>query len=242
MLGDLLAQIDTVDAALGGKTEVIVMSDHGFASFRRKMHVNDWLIQEGYLVLKEKGDTGLIMATGHHDDGTVDFDTSMVDWQKSKAYSVGFNNVILNRIGREAQGVVSDGAAADILAEIQTKMLALRDADGVPVLTSVEPASKVFQGEAVFLAPDLQLGFNVGYGCSDESASGTVTGDAWLVDNDSRWSGSHLMDPELVRGIVMTRAPHALSKDPSLEDLTATLYGLFGVDSPVGTDGQPLFQ
>jgi arylsulfatase A-like enzyme len=41
---------------------------------------------------------------------------------------------------------------------------------------------------------------------------------------------------------VMTRAPHALSKDPSLEDLTATLYGLFGVDSPVGTDGQPLFQ
>ena len=242
MLGDLLVQVDAADAKLGGQTEVIVMSDHGFASFRRKMHVNDWLIQEGYLVLKEKGDTGLLMATGHHEDGSVDWDTSIVDWSKTTAYSIGFNNVILNRAGREAKGVVSGAAAGDLLAEMQTKLLALRDSDGTAILTAVEPASAVFQGEATFLAPDLQLGFNVGYGCSDESASGTVTGDTWLVDIDSRWSGSHLMDPELVRGVVMTRAPRALSKDPSLEDITATLYEAFRVAPPAGTDGQPLFQ
>ena len=38
--------------AAGGKPLVMVMSDHGFGPLEGFFHVNTWLLQEGYLVLK----------------------------------------------------------------------------------------------------------------------------------------------------------------------------------------------
>lgn len=245
MLGSLLARIEEMERAGGEKVELMVMSDHGFAPFRRKMHVNDWLVQEGYLKLKPGQESCEAFAMHLDHDGAAIPDTGPVDWAQTRAYCIGFNGVILNRIGREPFGAVSDAEADALLEEIRGKLLALRDADGTPVFTRVLKASEVFQGERTPFAPDLQLGFNVGYGASDECALGGITGD-WrqgvsIVDNDSRWSGSHLMDPELVRGTLVVRGKVALAKDPALEDLTATLYARFGVQPPAGLDGKPLF-
>lgn len=210
--------------------ELVVMSDHGFAPFRRKMHVNDWLVQEGYLVLKDGAPT----------TGSILGPDSIVDWSRSRAYCVGFNGVILNRAGREPQGIVGDEEAPALIAEIVGKLERLED-DGVRVFRRVLPASEVFTGERLAEAPDIQLGFAVGYGASDECATGQITGEGVIVDNDSRWSGSHLMDPEVVRGTLLTSRPHELAKDPALEDVTATIFARFGVPLPEGIDGRPLF-
>lgn len=240
MLGDLLARIEEMETE-GGPVELIIMSDHGFAPFRRKMHLNDWLVQEGYLVLKPGHETGMIAVTGKTPKGEVDWDSSIIDWSKSKAYVVGFNGIILNREGREPQGIVTDSEAEALLAEMRDKLMSLRDEDGTPVFTTIKTATEVFDGPMVDVAPDLQLGFNVGYGASDETAIGEITGDAVIVDNDNRWSGSHLMDPELVRGTILVRSGKTLSKDPALEDITATLYSAFSVAPPANMDGKPLF-
>ena len=213
--------------------ELIIMSDHGFAPFRRKMHVNDWLLQEGYLVLKEGEEAKGRIWAGELDD-------SIVDWSKSVAYCVGFNGIILNRKDREPLGIVDETRADALLEEMKGKLLALRDG-GKPVFTRVLRASEVFEGPMLDQAPDLQLGFNVGFGASDECATGEITGEGVIVDNDSRWSGSHLMDPELVRGTILTKEKREFSKDPALEDITATLYRLFDVNPPEGLDGQALY-
>ncbi|MDP7245515.1 MAG: alkaline phosphatase family protein [Planctomycetota bacterium] len=237
---DLLGYLEAQISERWPSTELIIMSDHGFAPMHRVMNVNDWLVQEGYMVLKETGSTGSIGAH-HSGDGHIDWDPSIVDWSKTKAYTVGFNGIILNRVGREAKGIIKDSEVAPILAEMQSKLMKLKDG-GRPVFTRVLPATEVFSGEQVFLAPDLQLGFNTGFGASDPAAEGKVTGEAILVDNDSRWSGSHLMDPELVKGTLATRTPHDFSTaTPALEDITATLYSQFGVTPPEGLDGKPLF-
>lgn len=241
MLGHLLARVERMEADGGGPVELLILSDHGFAPFRRKMHVNDWLLQEGYLVLKDGETSASTISLELDEHGEPIPGSGKVDWSKTRAFSVGFNGIILNRVDRNAEGIVTQEQAAPLLAEMAEKLLALQDG-GEPVLTTVLPASEVFHGPALDNAPDLQLGFNVGFGCSDESAGGSVTGEAdFLVDNDSRWSGSHLMDPELVRGTLVVRSGATLSKDPALEDLTATLYSLFGVTPPEGTDGKPLF-
>jgi predicted AlkP superfamily phosphohydrolase/phosphomutase len=242
MLGDLIKRIEAMEADGKGPVELIIMSDHGFAPFRRKMHINDWLVQEGYLVLKEGESTGMISASGQGADGEVDWESSIIDWSKSKAYVVGFNGIILNRVGREAQGIVTDAEADALLDEMRDKLNSLRDEDGTQVLTSIKKATEVFTGPMVGVAPDLQLGFNIGYGASDETAVGEITGDGIIVDNDSRWSGSHLMDPELVKGTIIVRSGAKLSKsDPALEDITATLYKAFSVAPPADMDGKPLF-
>ena len=49
------------------------------------------------------------------------------------------------------------------------------------------------------------------------------------------------MDPELVRGTIVSVNGRDLSKDPALEDITATLYKLFAVEAPKNLDGVPLF-
>lgn len=235
----ILRVYDQVDALLGEAmarleawpdAELIVMSDHGFAPFRRKMHVNDWLVQEGYLVLKD----------GPQATGSLLGEDSIVDWSRSTAYCIGFNGVILNRVDREPRGIVTEAQAPALIEEIAAKLRLLEDG-GRPVFRRVLPASEVFHGNRLWQAPDLQLGFDVGFGASDECATGGVTGEGVMVDNDSRWSGSHLMDPEVVRGTLLTNRPHALSKDPALEDVTATLYRLFDVEIPAEIDGQPLF-
>jgi len=49
------------------------------------------------------------------------------------------------------------------------------------------------------------------------------------------------MDPELVRGTIISTSGKTFKKDPALEDITATLYSLFNVDPPEGIDGLPLY-
>jgi predicted AlkP superfamily phosphohydrolase/phosphomutase len=239
MLGRLVERIESMEAN-GHEVELIVMSDHGFAPFRRRMNTNDWLVKEGYLVLKPGKTTGGIAALGKTEDGQVDWDSSIVDWSKTRAYAVGFNGIILNRIGREAQGIVTPAQIDPLLEEMRDKLRSLSD-NGVPVLTSIKKATEVFHGDALADAPDLQLGFNLGYGGSDSAAIGSITGRPIIEDNDTRWSGSHLMDPELVRGTIIVRSGAKLSKDPTLEDITATLYSRFGVVSSTPIDGKPLY-
>lgn len=249
LLGALLQRMEAWPGC-----ELIVLSDHGFAPFRRQMHVNDWLVREGYLVLKPgvefrggelwrdgkaAGPSAAIYALDAH--GEPDWERSVVDWSRTRAYSIGFNGVILNRAGREARGIVTEEEARPLLEELRRKLLDLRDADGTPLLTAVALADEVFRGPRTAEAPDLQLGFNAGYGASDESATGEITGDGVVTDNDSRWSGSHLMDPALVPGALLTSRKRGTSPAPRLEDVTATLYRLFEVQPPADLDGRSLF-
>ena len=75
--------------AVDDKTMLVVCSDHGFAQFGRQFHLNTWLKEQGYLVIKDseksKERTGV-------DD---------VDWDKTVAYGIGFNGLYLNMTGRE---------------------------------------------------------------------------------------------------------------------------------------------
>ncbi len=241
----IYAQVDAMVGGLVGRLRpddsFIIISEHGFAPFRRKMHVNDWLVEKGWLVLKDGENSGNIHVPGTLEDGSPDPDSGIIDWSRSKAWCVGFNGIHLNRAGREGLGVVTDAESEALLAEISAALLELLDADGTPVFHAVERATTVYSGPHVGDAPDLQLGFARGYGASDECAVGGITGEGVLVDNDSRWSGSHLMAPEVVPGVLLLRRPRDISPDPALEDVTATLYKMVGVTPPEGMDGRPLF-
>ena len=82
------------------------------------------------------------------------------------------------------------------------------------------------------------VGYNRGYGCSDESALGEITEEG-LGDNKSRWSGSHLMAPEVVPGILVLN--RKLPRDGhDLTDLTATLFSHYEIQLLPGMTGEPI--
>jgi predicted AlkP superfamily phosphohydrolase/phosphomutase len=220
-----------VDAALGHLRErlpdgtvLIVMSDHGFQPYTRKFHLNAWLRDKGYLVLKDGKRTGHV--------GLED-----VDWTRSRAYGLGFNGLYLNLAGREAQGSVTAEQAPALRDEIARALEAEVDPKtGESVVLEVHPAAEAFHGDRVAEAPDLVVGYNTGFACSDPSTLGEIT-EAVLEDNTSRWSGNHLIDPSLVPGVLLVSEPVSAG-DHDLTDVTATIldhYGLAPTPGMVGT-------
>ena len=219
-----------VDATLGRLRErlpegtvLIVMSDHGFQPYTRKFHLNAWLRDHGYLVLKDGKRTGHL--------GLED-----VDWSRSRAYGLGFNGLYLNLSGREAQGSVGPEQAEALRQEIARALESERDPEtGEAVVLRVYPAAEAFHGGRIAEAPDLVVGYNKGYACSDPSTLGEIT-EAVLEDNTSRWSGNHLIDPSLVPGVLLVSEP-VEGEGHDLTDVTASLldhYGLAPIEGMVG--------
>jgi predicted AlkP superfamily phosphohydrolase/phosphomutase len=222
---------EDVDTALGrvrerlpASTRLIVMSDHGFQPFTRKFHLNAWLRDHGYLVLKDGKRTGRV--------GLDD-----VDWSRSRAYGIGFNGLYLNLAGRESRGSVRPEEAQALLQEIGAALEAERDPEnGEPVVLRAYPGSEVFHGERVGEGPDLVVGYNKSYAASDASTLGEIPS-AVLEDNTSRWSGNHLIDPRLVPGVLLVNGP-ITPGEHDLTDVAVSIlddYGLPPAPGMVGT-------
>ena len=207
------------------RTALFVLSDHGFRSFRRSVHLNSWLHQNGYLVTTKNG-------------GSQRPFFSNVDWTRTRAYGLGLSGLYLNLRGREASGVVEPSAAAALRDEIASGLLALRDEDGRAPVSHVYPPASLYRGPYLDAAPDLIVGYGDGYRVSWESAVGKVTNSV-LEDNPKAWSGDHCIDPVLVPGVLFSNRRLA-ADGPGIEDVAPTILDLFGVARPDWMDGRAL--
>jgi len=237
VLGSVLDRIDD-------QTLVMVVSDHGFAPYRRKFSLNTWLLEQGYLVLREGKERELPEGDPKRADVHL-FDA--VDWSRTKAYGIGFNGLYLNRAGREAEGCVQDAEAPGLLAELKAKLEALRDSDpgrpwdGERVVLAADIATAVYTGPRVAEAPDIIVGYNAGYGNSDEATQGQIP-HAVLSDNrGGTFNGSHLMHPSVVEGVLLTNA-RLRSDRAKLEDITATLLTRYGLPLEPGMTGRSVIE
>jgi predicted AlkP superfamily phosphohydrolase/phosphomutase len=221
------AMLGRVRERLPADTVLIVMSDHGFQPFTREVHVDAWLRDHGWLALKDGKRTGRIT-------------TGDVDWTKTRAYGIGFNSVYLNLQGREAEGIVPPGEADAVAADLSRQLLAFMDPkDGKAVVRRVFRGREAFHGARAAEGPDLIVGYDVGYGASDQTTLGEVT-DEVIEDNTSRWSGNHLMDPAVVPGVVL--ANRRITGDGhGLVDVTATILDWYGVPLSEGMSGKSIF-
>ena len=239
---------------IGKDTPLIVLSDHGFSTFTRRVNLNQWLFDQGYLAVapaaqaeydkkleeEKKPDGARARAEWTLTEG------GGLDRTKTKAYAVGFNGLYLNLKDREAGGIVAPAERDRLLEEIRTKLLALRDDEahgGRPVVLRVDRREEVYHGTQLENAPDLIVGYAAGYGASDTTALGQLvkSSKARVVeDNKNLWSGNHLMAPEVVPGVFLTNRKIA-PKDPQLYDVTATLLSFFGAPVPAEMRGKSLF-
>jgi predicted AlkP superfamily phosphohydrolase/phosphomutase len=113
-------QIGRMLRAAGPETAVIVMSDHGVRPLRGTVHVNQWLIERGYLVLKR------------YPDVLTPFAELDVDWGRTRAFAEGgyYARVMLNVVGREPAGIVPERAVAELSAELAGVLHALPGPSG----------------------------------------------------------------------------------------------------------------
>ncbi|UCE58311.1 MAG: alkaline phosphatase family protein [Phycisphaerales bacterium] len=215
----------TVQQCKDDGTVLMVISDHGFKPFRRGIDLNVWLEQNGYLKLKPDG-RGKKYLTG-------------IDWSQTKAYCMGLAGIWLNVKGREAQGIVEPGDADKLREELCEKLTGLRDEENNELAISrAFDTRKIYSGPYKTEAPDIILGYNVGYRVSWEAAVGQPT-DKLFHDNTRAWSGDHCIDPKLVPGVLFCNRK-IKDDNPRLIDLGATALDMFGVEVPKIMDGRPL--
>jgi predicted AlkP superfamily phosphohydrolase/phosphomutase len=234
ILGNLLEYVDE-------KTALLVLSDHGFANFRRVVHINSWLVENGLMMLKHPPTD---------EEGDPLFQN--VDWGKTQAYALGFSSIYLNLSGREGKGIVRKGREANKVKEQITKELEnLKDpVTGELAVQKVYDGEKLYKGPYANEAPDLVVGFYPGYRFSWQTAIGGAPRQgrdstaSLIEDNLKKWSGDHLVDPQNVEGILFTnKKPVFFEKTgfcPTVLDIAPTVLKCFGISQPKEMEGKTL--
>ena len=219
LLGKVLAK-------LGRRDALIVMSDHGFKSFRRGLNLNSWLLKEGYLVC-------------HNGSGSAEMFKD-VDWSRTRAYALGLSGIYLNLKGRESRGIVAPGEeAARLRREIAQKLTGLKDPDtGETAVLRGYDAYQALHGPYLENAPEVLVGYNAGYRMDWEGTLGAASAKIFS-DNLKSWSGDHCIDPSCVPGVLFTNFRFS-REDAWIGDIAPTLLRLFDLQVPSYMDGKPL--
>lgn len=208
-------------------TTLVVLSDHGFGPFKRAVHLNSWLRDNGFLYLRDA-----------KKENKEFFEN--VDWTRTKAYALGFGGIYINQRGREDRGAVSPGReTGEVKEEIVDKLSQWCDPKtGNPVAKKVYTKEEVFKGKFNQDAPDLFVGFNLGYRASWQTALGGAPKDS-IEDNLKAWGADHIFDPSLVDGVLFINKKIALQSKPKIIDIIPTILNLLNIDYE-RIDGRPL--
>jgi predicted AlkP superfamily phosphohydrolase/phosphomutase len=221
VLGEVLQRADD-------HTTVLVLSDHGFAPYNRSFNLNTWLLNRGYITLKNEPNPDQSQAFAN------------VDWSRTRAYGLGLNGLYLNLRGREREGIVEGAEADRLLKEIKEDLLGVRDSqNNLAAITRVDLASEAYQGPYARQGPDLIVGYNRGYRAGWQTILGNFPADVF-EDNTNPWSGDHCMDYALVPGVLLSNRPIA-APHPGLTDIAPTIFAEFGIPKPGSMMGHTVF-
>ncbi len=173
-IGELLSIIDD-------DTYVLVVSDHGTASMKGALCINEWLIREGYLVLKK------------YPDSVTEIEKCDIDWEKTTAWGWGgyYARIFFNVTGRESQGRIPVTEFEKVRDELKQKIMSIRGPNGEKFDNKVFYPEEIY-GEAKGSKPDMMVYFDNLYWRS----AGTIGHKAlYLSENDTGPDDSvHWMD------------------------------------------------
>jgi len=166
-------QIGTLLDMLDDDTVVLLVSDHGAQPMMGGICFNEWLIREGYLVLKEQPPTGHL----------VPIEKLEIDWSKTRAWGSGgyYGRLFLNVEGREPQGVIPQNEYEKVRQELVDKLAAITDPQGNPIGTVALKPEQVYR-EVRNIAPDLIVYFG---GLAWRSVGSLGHGSIYTSENDT---------------------------------------------------------
>ncbi|MCD6351608.1 MAG: alkaline phosphatase family protein [Armatimonadetes bacterium] len=221
------AQLGELLSLAGEDVAVVVMSDHGAKAMRGNFHVNDWLIREGLLKLKEQP------------DGVVNIKPEMIDWPHTVAWAWGgyYSRVFMNVEGREPEGCVPADQYKKVRDELAERLESVQDDQGRVMATRALKPQDIYTGPYVDDAPDLLVYF-------DDLD--------WRAGQDVGHDGLHSFDTEIgpddavhdYHGILLVHEPGQSTETPFAEakavDVAPTILDLLGLPRQSKMEGRSL--
>jgi predicted AlkP superfamily phosphohydrolase/phosphomutase len=227
-----------VRATMGRDDILIIVSDHGFHTWRWGVNLNTWLHDNGYLTLHDSAAPRGTRTLGQFFGRGVA--TGEIDWSRTKAYALGLGQIYINRAGREGEGIVPDSEYRALCEELAKKLGSLRGPDGNAAFTEIEFGDRIWHGPQMRDAPDLQCAFANGYRVSWQTALLGVPHRVF-VPNKFPWSGDHCSNSAReTSGVFLSNRRLPADASPGLEDIAPTVCKMFEVDPPEGSEGRAL--
>jgi predicted AlkP superfamily phosphohydrolase/phosphomutase len=214
-MGRLLSHVDD-------DTAVLVVSDHGAKKMDGGICVNEWLRQEGYLVLKEEPAEPQPLKP------------EMIDWERTIAWGEGgyYCRLFLNVAGREPQGQVAQEDYERVRTELKEKLEALGDPDGNPIGTVAHRPEDLY-AERNGVVPDLLVYFG---DLSWRSIGVVGAGTVHVFENDTGSDdANHAHDGLYILAADGVPAGHGPQQE--IRDIAPTLLHLLGEPVPSDMEG-----
>jgi predicted AlkP superfamily phosphohydrolase/phosphomutase len=217
-------QLGAVFELIDDQTIVLVLSAHGAQRLDGEFAINDWLIREGLLVLRE------------HPSTPTPFENLEVDWSRTKAWSEGgsYAKIFCNLQGREPSGVISSEQYDSFLIDLKSRLEGLQDENGSSLQAIIFRPGEIYS-QVCNSAPDLL----VSLGGLFWRANGEVGHPGvYLREND----GDTCSDSEY--GFFILAAPNCPLQGEfdgaRLLDMAPTLLDLAGYEIPQSMQGKSL--
>lgn len=139
-------QVGAVFELIDEETIVLIVSAYGVQRLDGLFAINQWLIQEGFLVLHE------------YPSKPTAFEKLAVDWNKTRAWSEADSgaSIFFNVQGREAQGVVSAEQYGSLQDELRSRLQKITDNEGRPLQTLAFKPAEIYRNLRN-IAPDLMV-------------------------------------------------------------------------------------
>ena len=208
-------------------TAVLVVSDHGARALMGGFCLNEWLIQQGYLVLKESP------------HGVQSLEEVAVDWSQTRVWGAGgyYGRIFFNVQGREPQGCVPVVEYDRLRQELTEKLQALTGPDGALWSNQIHLPQQTYQ-RVRGVAPDLLVYFDqlawrsigtVGHGALYTTGNDTGPDDA----NHAQYGLAIFYDPQNPQG-------GKRLENAQIYDILPTLLKHYGLPVPNTLRGKNL--
>jgi predicted AlkP superfamily phosphohydrolase/phosphomutase len=203
---------------------VLVVSDHGAQPMMGGICINEWLKQEGYLVLE------------HQPAGIVPLEKCEVDWSRTRAWAAGgyYARLYLNVRGREPEGIIDPADYERVRDELIGRLVAMAGPDGRSLGTVAYKPQEIYR-QVNNIAPDLIV---------------TLGGMGWRSVGSLGWDGIYSSEQDgspddanhAQQGLYIYYNPKAQAQGRSarrhLMDVAPTVLGLIGLPVPGEMIGQ----
>ncbi|HOS02805.1 MAG TPA: alkaline phosphatase family protein [Candidatus Hydrogenedentes bacterium] len=218
-IGELLDRV-------GDETAVLIVSDHGAKAMQGGVCINQWLIREGLLTLREES------------AGRRRIEDCAIDWARTKVWSSGgyYARMFFNVQGREPEGVVSPREYESFRDEMIAKIESMPGPDGRPLGNRALKPQDIYR-RVEGIAPDLivylgdlawrsvgMVGFDSVYTFENDTGPDDANHDydgIFILDDRSRRSGEALSGLRLL-------------------DVAPTVLALFGLEAPSDMQGKAI--
>lgn len=220
------ARVGEIVAKVGDETAVFLVSDHGAKGMHGGVCLNEWLIREGLLSVRDRL------------DAPKRIEDCELDWSKTKVWGSGgyYGRLFFNVKGREANGQIEPAEYESFRDELAAKIEAMTDPEGRPLGNKAHKPQDLYRN-VNGVAPDLIVYFgDLGW-----RSVGTVGfGSIYTFENDTGpddanhdFHGIFVMDDRA------GRAGEEL-KGLQLMDVAPTVLDLLGVPAPSDMQGRSL--